>query len=599
MASSFIPPGIAYLIKNLPALASPPALAYLLVRALEHGLDIDIPHWCLALGIALSFPAALTAKVQWRRFADERAAARLGAVMPTEVQFRLPAGFDFLLASIKDLYPGSIYVGNAPKYGWTHNIRILFGNRYVTSEPHLVKAYLATQFNEFEKGGETSRIFHPVLGTGVFAVDGEEWKFHRNMARPFFSKDRISHFDNFDRHAKAAITLMKARFAEGYAVDFQDLIARFTLDSATEFLFGNDVCSLAEGLPYPHFHHDSGNDAEKASLSESEPALGSSSEQTTTRFVQSFSKALEIVAFRTRFGDHWPLSEFWKDRSVEPMKVVQGYIDPIVKEAIRRKRESKGVEVDRDDETFLENLVNSTEDPAMLRDAIMNMLVAGRDTTACALTFIVYMLSEHPRALERLRDEILSKLGPDRRPTYEDLKDMKFLRAVINETLRLYPPVPINMRISKVPTLIEGKGPDSRPIYVPANTRQMYVILAMHRRKDLWGPDAEEFDPDRFLDDRVQKYLVPNPYIFLPFNAGPRICLGQQFAYNEVSFFLCRLLQNFSSISLCEKSQPPECRPPTHWSANNDGSRMAKEKVKPKSHLTLYVEGGLWVQMAE
>ena len=89
--------------------------------------------------------------------------------------------------------------------------------------------------------------------------------------------------------------------------------------------------------------------------------------------------------------------------------------------------------------------------------------------------------------------------------------------------------------------------PTQKPYYIPAGTRIMYSALIMHRRKDLWGPDgkyttcgiavyllipttilADEFDPDRFLDDRLKKYLIKNPFIFLPFNAGPRICLGQQ-----------------------------------------------------------------------
>lgn len=97
---------------------------------------------------------------------------------------------------------------------------------------------------------------------------------------------------------------------------------------------------------------------------------------------------------------------------------------------------------------------------------------------------------------------------------------------------------------------------------------------------------AETFDPDRFLDERVTKYLVANPFIFLPFNAGPRICLGQQFAYNEVSFFLVRLLQNFSSMSLDLKSQPPETLPPSSW--KNCPGRKGIEEVFPKSHLTIY-----------
>lgn len=127
----------------------------------------------------------------------------------------------------------------------------------------------------------------------------------------------------------------------------------------------------------------------------------------------------------------------------------------------------------------------------------------------------------------------------------------------------------------------------------------------MHRRKDYWGPDgrfihllvlspstdalqsvAEEFDPDRFIDERLHKYLTPNPFIFLPFNAGPRICLGQQFAYNEMSFLIIRLLQNFETISLDTDSQTPDSRPPAEWAGLT--GRKGVEKFWPKAHLTLF-----------
>jgi len=115
----------------------------------------------------------------------------------------------------------------------------------------------------------------------------------------------------------------------------------------------------------------------------------------------------------------------------------------------------------------------------------------------------------------------------------------------------------------------------------------------MHRREDLWGPDALEFDPDRFLDERLQKYLNPNPYIFIAFNAGPRICLGQQFAYHEASFFLIRLLQQFTNFRLAPEAQPD--KPPASWV--EDGGRKATEKIRPTIHLTLSIKGGLWARM--
>jgi len=124
-----------------------------------------------------------------------------------------------------------------------------------------------------------------------------------------------------------------------------------------------------------------------------------------------------------------------------------------------------------------------------------------------------------------------------------------------------------------------------------------YCVFLMHRRTDLWGPDAMEFDPDRFLDERLHKYYTANPYIFLPFNAGPRICLGQQFAYNEVSFMLIRLLQTFDSIELDPSSQPADSIPPASW--KNAAGRQAMERIWPKSHLTMYSHKGVWVKLGE
>jgi len=245
-------------------------------------------------------------------------------------------------------------------------------------------------------------------------------------------------------------------------------------------------------------------------------------------------------------------------------------------------------------DTLLDHLVNCTEDLTIIRDEILNIMLAGRDTTAGTMTFVVYMLSQHPDVLRKLREEVVNKIGSSRRPTVEDMRDMKYLKAVVNETLRLYPSVPFNGRTTMTsPTVWPGlRG--GKPIYIPANTRASYSVFLLHRRKDLWGPDADEFDPDRFIDERLQKYLIPNPFIFAPFNAGPRICLGQQFAYNEISFFLIRFLQTFSGISLAEDVQTPA---PADWA--NASGRKGIEKVIINRHFTMYVRGGLWVRLEE
>ncbi|KAI6039228.1 cytochrome P450 [Pisolithus marmoratus] len=406
-------------------------------------------------------------------------------------------------------------------------------------------------------GEQLSTLF----GTGVFNSDGETWKFHRSMTRPFFSKDRTSHFDIFEKHAEDALNQTKARLREGFPVDFQDMVYRFTLDSATEFLFGKSVLSLSAGLVY-----------QKNSLP------GKNRDYTNhpaNVFARALSEAQSQTMLRSNYGPSWRLAEFWSDRIQKEVEVCHRFIDPIIKDALESKRMVKEgdqytgqvcTEEKEDlEDTLLGHLVNCTDDLTVIRDQIINILIAGRDTTASTLTSLIYMLSQYPDVLKRLRAEVLSRVGSSRRPTYDDVREMKYMRAVINETLRLYPSVPFNVRTSTEAVVWPGVNGGPR-IYIPPKTQTPYSVLLMHRRKDLWGPDAEIFDPDRFLDERL------------------KICLGQQFAYNEMSFFLVRLLQTFSSITLAEDVQ-------TRPAETAQGTVPdLEEKVIFRRHITLYVE---------
>ncbi|KAF8654872.1 hypothetical protein AX16_003333 [Volvariella volvacea WC 439] len=538
----------------------------------------------------LSLPTALFLNVQYQNYLDWKTARAMGAELPPKLPDRTPGGLAILMAAVRnhrDGYPGEDLEPFIREFGHTFVLRLLFTNRIFTTEPGYLKAILATQFEDFDKGVGMKRIVSTLLGRGVFAEDGEIWRFHRSISRPFFTKDRIQHYDIFDRHAEEALNQMRARLKEGYPVDFQELVSRFTLDSASEFLFGQDAKSLSAGMAYPHYSplHE-----KQQQLTASHPA---------NRFFKALAEAQLKTSFRVRYGSYWPVFEFWEDRVKGPMKIVHDFIQPILEEALRAKKEmeEKGLMENKEPDTLVEHLVNSVDDQIIIRDEIMSLLVAGKDTTASALTFIVYMLAEHPSVLRRLREEILTQIGPTRRPTPEDFRDMKYLRAVINETLRLYPPVPFNFRISNKPTSWAPLTPDGKRFYIPPRSGAMYSVWMMHRRKDFWGPDALIFDPDRFLDNRLHEYLVPNPYIFLPFNAGPRICLGQNFAYNEVSFFLVRLLQAFEEIEVDVEALPEDCRVPKSWNRSGKGKDDGEvaqertkeaEKIRPNNHLTLY-----------
>ncbi|KIJ61017.1 hypothetical protein HYDPIDRAFT_31717 [Hydnomerulius pinastri MD-312] len=565
-----LPPGLIALIRILPKLFSAPATVYLGLQAWEF-IGGAVPQWLHVPAYILSLPAAFVASVMYTQIRDRRQAALRGAVLPPTMVEMATRGCIWILAEFMEAECAAI--------GQTLNARILWESRIFTTEPEHIKAILATQFTSFAKGPIFWDQFNSLLGTGVFNSDADIWKFHRSMTRPFFSKDRISHFDIFEKHAEDAINQMKTRHRDGYPVDFQDLTSRFTLDSATDFLFGKDVCSLGAGLLYPP----------SSPLSKDPNFLNHPS----NRFAHAFLEAQLAAANRTNYGSSWRFGEFWEDRVQKHMNVCFEFIDPILKDALVKKQElrSRGLLADekgekevKEGETLLEHLVNYTEDMAVLRDETLNIMIAGRDTTAGTLTFAVYMLSQHPDVMARLREEILTKIGSSRRPTHDDMRDLKYLRAVINETLRLYPAVPVNVRLSTEPQVWPAVN-GGKPLYVPPNTICPYSVFLMQRRKDLWGPDADLFDPDRFIDERLHKYLTPNPFIFLPFNAGPRICLGQQFAYNEVSYFLIRLLQSFDSISLDTETQS---LPPADWAKAK--GRKALEKVIVRSHLTIYVE---------
>lgn len=180
----------------------------------------------------------------------------------------------------------------------------------------------------------------------------------------------------------------------------------------------------------------------------------------------------------------------------------------------------------------------------------MSVLIAGRDTTACTLSWALYELARHPEVVVKLRNELLDTVGPTRTPTYADLKNMSYLKAIVNETLRLYPAVPFNVRRAlKDTTLPHGGGPDgNQPIAVLEGTPVAYSTLLMQRRADLYPPVSDKFaDPDVFSPERWAHWH-PKPHEYIPFNAGPRICIGQQFALTEMTYVLCRLFQRYERV---------------------------------------------------
>lgn len=193
---------------------------------------------------------------------------------------------------------------------------------------------------------------------------------------------------------------------------------------------------------------------------------------------------------------------------------------------------------------FLDELVCQTSDPYRIRSELLHTLLAGRDTTASLLSNVWWTMSKRPDIHAALRREVNGLNGA--RPSFEQLKELKYLKALLNESLRLYPIVPANGRQAVRDTILPvGGGPDGKaPVFVKKGQVCAWNLWRMHRRKDLYGEDAEEFKPERWLGE---KSLRPG-WEFLPFNGGPRICLGQQFALTEASYVTVRLMQEFETL---------------------------------------------------
>ena len=205
--------------------------------------------------------------------------------------------------------------------------------------------------------------------------------------------------------------------------------------------------------------------------------------------------------------------------------------------------------------------MTQTSDTFRIRSELLNILLAGRDTTASLLSNVFHTLSRRPDIFAALRSEI-ARILPEASlpPDFAQLKEMKYLRAVLNESLRLYPVVPGNSRQAVADTTLPlGGGKDGKsPVFVPKGTVVNWSVYTMHRRKDFFGSDSEEFRPERWLGEKA---LRPG-WEYLPFNGGARICLGREsFLFFLFFFLLSRDCQLSLPFTLEATSFPFVCFP--------------------------------------
>ncbi|KAK8156658.1 cytochrome P450 52A12 [Phyllosticta citrichinensis] len=424
-----------------------------------------------------------------------------------------------------------------------------------TSEPKNIQAMLATKFKDFSLGPRRIDNLEPLLGHGIFAADGKNWEYSRALLRPQFARELVSDLDLEEVHMQKMMKALPVN-PDGWTsvIDVGPLFFRLTLDSATEFLFGESVDSQLAALP--------GYAVPKTTAPERDEKV----------FAYAFDKAQWYLAQGARLDTkYWLMhTKTLKQHCSE----VHAFVDYFVQMALSREKGAEAPKTanGKDKYVFLNALADETRDPVLLRDQLLNILLAGRDTTASLLSWTVWLLAQHPAVWEKLRSVILEDFGSYEDPaeiSFSRLKSCKYLQQVINEVLRLYPVVPLNSRRSiRDTTLPRGGGPTGdAPIFVPAGTEVNYSVYVMHHRTDIWGADADDFKPERWEGRRPG-------WEYLPFNGGPRICLGQQFALTEASYVLVRLLQRFDKVEGVGVDSRPVRHGLTLTDAPADGVRV-------------------------
>lgn len=271
-----------------------------------------------------------------------------------------------------------------------------------TDDPENIKSILAVNFKDYSHSGRQT-LMKPLLGRGIFVSDGEEWAHSRAMLRPNFAKDQVADLETVGRH----ISHLIAAIPRDTTVNLQPLLLRFTLDSATEFLLGRSTNTLVN------------DDAEGR------------------EFGAAFEASTKDIAYQFRLGPFRHL-QWNRGKAKANYATCLRYVDQFVREAMDLRKASlekkQDVDIAGDDTRnyFLRELANSDEPEDKIRDELLNILVAGRDTTASMLASFFFVAAHRPDVWQKLRAEVGLLEGSA--PTYERLRNMKYANYCLKES---------------------------------------------------------------------------------------------------------------------------------------------------------------------
>jgi cytochrome P450 len=377
--------------------------------------------------------------------------------------------------------------------------RVLHVRAFLLNHPDAIKHVWLDNAQGYWKG-KAMKFLTPLLGEGLFTAEGELWKRNRRLTQPAFHRERLAGL--VSTMADAATGLVD-RWADhpslrtGEPFDVMSEMMALTMSIAARTLFSTDV---------------SGDAAEVGK------AMSFALEETNRRLLTFNPLVLVLPTRRYRQFEEAKAS---LDRII--YKIIDG----------RRRRETAGHDLlamlmeARDADT------GEQMNDRQLRDEVMTIFLAGHETTAVALTWLFYLLAQHPEVEARMRAEIREVLD-DRPATAADLPRLKYTLMAIEEAMRLYPPAWLNGRQALRDDVVMGYR-------IPAGSHVIAVPWVLHRSPRFWE-QPERFDPERFSPERSAQ----RPRLaYFPFGIGQRMCIGFQFALMEAQVIAARVLQRF------------------------------------------------------
>ncbi len=362
------------------------------------------------------------------------------------------------------------------------------------TEPDTVKHILQTNNKNYAKGIEYEHL-KPVLGEGLLTSEGDFWLRQRRLSQPAFHKEKISHF-----------TAKMVHFTNEMVQNWKTKKGFFDIHSEMMHLALQIVSSTL--LSYEL----------KTEVHEVENAL-------EIAINESYHRIQALI--------NYPL---WLPvpRNLKYAKSRES-LDKVVNSIIEERRNSK-----KEYHDLLDMLMNVRDldtgegmSDKQLRDEVMTIFLAGHETTANALTWAFYLLSENPEVEKKFFEEIDGVLG-NRLPTFDDLKNLTYITEIIHESLRLYPPAWIIGRTALADDEIKGYE-------INKGDNIMVSPYQMHRSHLYWE-NPDKFIPERFSAEKMKEM---HKFVYFPFGGGPRFCIGNNFALLEMQIILAMVGQQF------------------------------------------------------